>query len=150
MDESTNKWMLVGVGVMAVVILAFAVYFPLESRSRADASTQSADSGVQAGQGLFSQNCAACHGPNGEGLIGPALNSKQFLGEASDDMIRSLISTGIPGSKMGPFLQDYGGPLTAEEIHDIASYLRSLEKDAPDRPDWRDMLYQSTTTTSAG
>lgn len=150
MDESTNKWMLVGVGMMAVVILAFAVYFPLESHNRADASTQSADSSIAAGQDLFSQNCVGCHGKDATGLVGPALNSQQFLGSVSDDMIRSLISTGIPGSKMGPFLQDYGGPLTAEEIHDIADYLRSLEKNAPDRPDWRDMLYQSTTTTTGG
>jgi mono/diheme cytochrome c family protein len=92
----------------------------------------------------------ACHGENATGGIGPALNSQQFLGSASDDQIRSIISTGIPGSQMSSYLQEFGGPLTADEIHSIVGYLRSLEENAPDRPDWRDMLYGSTTTTAAG
>ncbi len=149
MDDSTNRWMLFGVGVMAVLVLVFAVYFPLESRSRADAQTGLSDSRVEAGQELFTKNCVACHGENAVGGIGPALNSQQFLGSVSDDQIRSIISTGIPGSQMSTYLDTYGGPLTAEEINQIAGYLRSLEKDAPDRPDWRDMLYGSTTTTAA-
>jgi mono/diheme cytochrome c family protein len=149
MDESTSLWMLVGVGVMAFLVLAFAVYFPLESRSRADASVQSADGGVAAGQDLFAKNCVACHGDNATGGIAPALNSKQFLNNVSDDQIRSIISTGIPGSQMAAWGQEYFGPFTAEQIHDVAAYLRSLEENAPDRPDWRDMLYGTTTTSAA-
>ncbi len=142
--------MLFGVGVMAVLLIVFAVYFALESGSRADAQSGLTDGRIQAGQELFTKNCMACHGENATGGIGPALNSQQFLGSASDDQIRSIISTGIPGSQMSSYLQEFGGPLTADEIHSIVGYLRSLEENAPDRPDWRDMLYGSTTTTAAG
>lgn len=141
--------MLFGIGVMAVVILALAVYTPLEPGSRNNDSTALTDSRIEQGQQIFAQNCVACHGQDATGGIGPALNSKQFLKSVSDDQIRSIISTGIPGSQMSAYLQDYGGPLTAEQINQIASYLRSLEENAPDRPDWRDMLYKSTTTTTA-
>lgn len=149
MDDSTSRWMLFGVGVMAVLLIVFAVYFALESRSRADAQSGLTDGRIQAGQELFTKNCMACHGENATGGIGPALNSQQFLGSASDDQIRSIISTGIPGSQMSSYLDTYGGPLTAEEINQIVGYLRSLEKNAPDRPDWRDMLYGSTTTAAS-
>jgi len=142
--------MLFGVGVMAVLLIVFAVYFALESGSRANAQTGLVDGRIQVGQELFTKNCMACHGENATGGIGPALNSQQFLGSASDDQIRSIISTGIPGSQMSSYLQEFGGPLTADEIHSIVGYLRSLEENAPDRPDWRDMLYGSTTTTAAG
>ena len=134
--------MLFGVGVMAVLLIVFAVYFALESGSRANAQTGLVDGRIQVGQELFTKNCMACHGENATGGIGPALNSQQFLG--------SIISTGIPGSQMSSYLQEFGGPLTADEIHSIVGYLRSLEENAPDRPDWRDMLYGSTTTTAAG
>jgi len=150
MDAVTGKWMLFGVGVMAVLLLAFAVYFPLENNKRALAKTDLVDARIEAGQALFSKNCAACHGANGEGLIGPALNSKQFLGSVTDDQIESIISTGVPGSQMSAYSQEYFGPLTSEEIGSLAAFLRSWEENAPDRPDWRDMLYQSSTTTTAG
>jgi mono/diheme cytochrome c family protein len=150
MDDATSRWMLFGVGVMAVLLIVFAVYFALESGSRANAQTGLVDGRIQVGQELFTKNCMACHGENATGGIGPALNSQQFLGSASDDQIRSIISTGIPGSQMSSYLQEFGGPLTADEIHSIVGYLRSLEENAPDRPDWRDMLYGSTTTTAAG
>jgi mono/diheme cytochrome c family protein len=149
MDTSTGKWMLFGVGVMAVLVLAFAVYFPLENSKRNQAKADLVDARIELGQQLFSQNCAACHGANGEGVIGPALNSQQFLSLVTDDQIRSIISTGIPGSQMSAYSQEFFGPLTEDQIDSIASYLRSWEENAPDRPDWRDMLYKATTTTAA-
>jgi hypothetical protein len=41
---------------------------------------------------------------------------------------------------MAAYSLDFGGPLTSEQVQSIVSYLRSLEADAPDRPDWRDMV----------
>jgi hypothetical protein len=38
---------------------------------------------------------------------------------------------------MGAYSLDFGGPLTLEQITAITTYLRSLEEDAPDDPDWR-------------
>jgi cytochrome c oxidase cbb3-type subunit 3 len=148
MDESTGRWMLFGIGLMAILVVAFAIYRPLEPSSRQREQTTLTDELVSGGQQLFATNCVACHGQDATGGIGPALNSKQFLGSVSDDQIRSIISTGVPGSQMSAYLQDYGGPLTADQIYAIASYLRSLEPNAPDRPDWRDMLYGTTTTTA--
>jgi mono/diheme cytochrome c family protein len=90
------------------------------------------------GEELFAGQCAACHGEEGlNGSIGPSLNSKQFLEAATDSQIISLVAVGVPGSQMGAYSIDFGGPLTLEQITGIATYLRSLEEDAPDNPDWR-------------
>ncbi len=41
---------------------------------------------------------------------------------------------------MSAYSLDYGGPLTSEQIQSVVTYIRSWEPDAPDRPDWRDMI----------
>jgi hypothetical protein len=38
---------------------------------------------------------------------------------------------------MTAWSQDFGGPLTAEQIRQLVAYLRSLEPNAPSVPDWR-------------
>ena len=39
---------------------------------------------------------------------------------------------------MSAYSQDFGGPLTGEQIKALAIYIWSWEPDAPDRPEWRD------------
>ena len=82
------------------------------------------------GSHLFQLNCSSCHGLNGEGGIGPALNSIQFLQASSDEQTELLISVGVPGSQMSAYSLDFGGPFTQEQIVALTTYLRSLEPDA--------------------
>ena len=39
---------------------------------------------------------------------------------------------------MRAFSQDFGGPLTSEQIKAVTTYLRSWEDEAPDNPNWRE------------
>lgn len=52
------------------------------------------------GRGLYSGMCANCHGEDGEGGIGIALNSPTFLGIATDDFLAESIIHGRPGTAM--------------------------------------------------
>ena len=61
----------------------------------------------------------------------------QFLQSSTDDQTRLLISVGVPGTPMGAYSQDHGGPLTSEQIRAVTAHIRSWEDDAPDLPDWR-------------
>jgi len=137
LEESTNKWMIWGLVFMAIMILIFPLYLWLEPTTRADALATQNENLAAEGSELFTQNCTSCHGPNGEGGVGPALNSQQFLATTKDAQISSLISVGIPGSLMAAYSVDYGGPLTSEQIRAITAHLRLWEEDAPDNPDWR-------------
>ncbi len=137
LEQSTNKWMVWGLVFMIVMIVGFVVYLFLEPTGRADALEAHEATLTAMGSELYELNCASCHGADGEGGIGPALNSQEFLTAATDDQITALISVGIPGSLMSAYLLEFGGPLTAEEIDGLTTYLRSWEEDAPEVPDWR-------------
>ena len=140
LEQSTNKWMAWGVGIMLAMALIFPVYRFFEPSNR-DADRE-AQLGFLAEQGaeLFTSNCTSCHGIEGSGETAPALNSMQFLEAANDVQISALIAVGVPGSQMSAYSLDFGGSLTLEQIEAITTYLRGLEKDAPDFPEWRDPL----------
>lgn len=140
LQRSTNKVMAVG----AVLLFAMALVFPLyrwtEPNNRDSAREQQLTDLAAEGASVWQFNCSSCHGLNGEGLIGPALNSKQFLQSATDAQATLLISVGVPGSQMSAYSLDHGGPLTSEQIKSVVTFIRSWEPDAPDNPDWRAML----------
>ena len=139
-EESTNRVMVWG----AVLMLAMAAIFPLyrwfEPDAREGARALQLNSLETAGESVWSLNCASCHGLNGEGGIGPALNSQQFLQSANNAQIDQLIAVGVPGSQMSAYSQDFGGPLTSEQIKSVTVFIRSWEPDAPDNPEWRAMM----------
>lgn len=137
LERSTDKWMISGLVVMVILILGFLFYSWFEPAARADSLEEHEASLVAQGADLYSLNCGSCHGPQGEGGVGPGLNSQQFLAATVDDQVKGLISTGIPGSLMAAYSLDFGGPLTLEEIDALTAYMRSWEETAPDNPDWR-------------
>ena len=138
LDRDTNRWMLWGVVFLAAMVLAFPFYRWFEPANREDARETVQQSLAAQGQDLYSLNCASCHGLNGEGGIGPALNSKEFLQASTDEQTQLLIAVGVPGSQMNAYSLDYGGPLTSEQIKALATFIRTWEEDAPSRPDWRE------------
>ena len=94
------------------------------------------------GKKLFADFCVQCHGDAGSGgkgtgvtfsrkrdlpIIAPALNNAGFLAAASDVMIRDTITLGREGTPMTSMLV---AGLSEEDIDDIVSYIRSLEKTA--------------------
>ena len=139
LEAETNRWMMWGLYLMAALVLAFPLYRLVEPSNREDAREANLASLAEEGASIWSFNCAACHGLEGEGLTAPALNSQQFLSQATNQQIELLVSVGVPGTQMGAYALDHGGPLTSEQIRSVTIYLRSLEENAPDRPDWRDV-----------
>ena len=137
LEASTNRVMLIGGALLIAMALIFPLYRWFEPAGREANREAHLDSLAESGQELWGFNCASCHGLNGEGGVGPALNSRQFLQAAADDQIELLTAVGVPGSQMGAYSQDFGGPLTTEQIKALRIYIRSWEETAPDRPDWR-------------
>ncbi len=93
------------------------------------------------GKKLYAQYCAHCHGANGEGghgtgvtfsrprdlpIMPPALNNPGFLAAASDEMIKRTLLEGRAGTPMISFLKV---GLKEQDIDDIVSYIRSMEKE---------------------
>jgi mono/diheme cytochrome c family protein len=137
LQASTDKWMRWGVVLMGALVLAFPLYRWTEPAARDDARAKQLSALAVDGQALYTQNCSSCHGVDGEGGSGPALNSKQFLSVSSDAQVEHLVSVGVPGTLMAAWSQDFAGSLTIQQIRALAVYLRSWEDGAPDVPDWR-------------
>ncbi len=140
LESRTNRWMIAGLVLMLIGVLAFPIYRVYEPIQRAQAAEQTQMNLALAGESLWSSTCASCHGAFGQGVDAPALNSVQFLTIASDEQILSIASSGVPGTEMSAYGQQFGGPLTQEQLVSVVACIRSWEDTAPDRPDWRDML----------
>jgi mono/diheme cytochrome c family protein len=74
---------------------------------------------------LFSENCTACHGPEGRGGAAIALASPVYLAIADDASIRKVIAQGVPGTAMPAFAQSAGGMLTDAQIDVLTKEIRS-------------------------
>lgn len=87
------------------------------------------------GRLLFVQNCAMCHGEQGQGVRGSNLN-KAFASINPQQFVRATVSQGVSGTAMPAWGQAAGGPLTEGEIDDISAYIITLgaQKPAPTAP----------------
>lgn len=73
-------------------------------------------------------NCAGCHGTNGGGSIGPPLRDADWIYGNDPASIFQSIGQGRPNG-----MPAFGGKLPDEQIWQIARYVRSLAKDAPEQ-----------------
>ena len=79
---------------------------------------------------LFDENCAVCHGQNGEGRVGARL-AKNWSSIRPDLTVRAIISQGV-GQVMPSWSQAHGGPLTDDDIDDIVAFVLTLPHPAID------------------
>lgn len=118
--------------VLSLAILAsFQIYILREPARIQLNQVADREAAVRAGDGLYAENCAACHGEQGEGLAGPPLNSGELLRTTPDGVLFSLIRTGVPGTNMPAWGQVYGGPFTDEQVDQLTSFIRAWEPTAP-------------------
>ena len=79
-----------------------------------------------AAKGLFGDNCAACHGTGGVGLVGlfPNLADDDWLWGGKSAEIQNSINDGRIG-----YMPDFADSFTEKELDDVASYVLSLSTD---------------------
>ncbi len=73
---------------------------------------------------LYSQNCAACHGPNGQNGPSIDLANPEYQALVDDATLRKWISGGMPGTEMPAFAQSAGGMLTDEQVNALIAGMR--------------------------
>ena len=78
------------------------------------------------GASFYDQNCAVCHGPNGEGRVGANL-SKDWPSIRPDLTVRNIIVSGVTGTAMPAWSQANGGPLSEVEIDALVNYILSWQ-----------------------
>ena len=84
------------------------------------------DAQGQLGAQVYVENCAVCHGADGEGRVGATL-SKDWPSIRPDLVALDTIAKGVEGSPMPAWGQEYGGPLSDEEIVAVVFYILSWQ-----------------------
>jgi len=81
------------------------------------------------GRRVYESVCAGCHGAEGRGGEGPALNNKILLASATDTYLVETVSRGRRGTAMRSFLSPspVQPTLSRGDIEAVVAYLRSLE-----------------------
>ncbi|MEO6682645.1 MAG: cbb3-type cytochrome c oxidase N-terminal domain-containing protein [Ginsengibacter sp.] len=84
-------------------------------------------SDLAAGQTIFVAACAACHGVDGGGIVGPNLTDEYWLNGGSMKDIFRTIKYGVPEKGMKSWKDDY----SPKQIAQISSYIHSLQGTKP-------------------
>ncbi len=79
---------------------------------------------MKQGHEIYTAKCSACHGPQGEGLIGPNLTDNFWVsGKGSRVDILGVINQGVPAKGMPA----WGEQITEGELVAVAAYVTSLK-----------------------
>lgn len=79
------------------------------------------------GAARYEKSCAACHGAQGQGLIGPNLTDDRWIHGGSVEQVFQSIAKGWPAKGMPP----WGRAVSPEELSALVSYVRSLQGSNP-------------------
>lgn len=79
---------------------------------------------------LYAQNCAACHGADGGGTVGPNLTDEYWLHGGSIQDVFKVIKYGVQEKGMIP----WQGKLSPEEMQKMASFVLTLQGTTPASP----------------
>ncbi len=85
---------------------------------------------LSAGKNNFVQMCAACHGKEGQGGVGPNLTDDYWINGGSMSDIFKTIKYGKPEKGMKSWQDDY----SPVQIAQLASYIKSLRGTNPPNP----------------
>jgi cytochrome c oxidase cbb3-type subunit 3 len=85
---------------------------------------------VDEGARLYADNCAVCHGDDGQGRVGATL-AKDWPSIRPDLRVKTTIENGIIGSPMVAWSQANGGPLTEEQIDALVAFILTWETGGP-------------------
>ena len=75
---------------------------------------------IEFGARLFTEQCAACHGEDGDAVAGVNLKSGKFKNAVTDPQLRTVITTGFPNAGMPAF------SLNPSELTGLVAYLRNM------------------------
>ena len=81
---------------------------------------------LELGARLFAENCAVCHGVDGQGRVGAAL-SQNWPSVRPDLTVKTIIERGVPGSLMPAWSEAYNGPLNTNEIDALVAFILSWQ-----------------------
>jgi len=130
--EDYTSLIALGLGLALVMLVGLGLYWLGDSSRLESAAAGLRQGRIERGGEIYAGQCAGCHGMQGEGGVGPALQDRAVLKNTPDEIFFSVIRSGVPNTQMPSWSVDFGGPLTDEDIHDVVAYIRAWEATAPE------------------
>jgi len=81
---------------------------------------------------LYAENCAGCHGADGNNGAAIAMNNPVYLAIIDDASMRRVIANGVPNTAMPPFATSAGGSLTDKQVGILIDGIRKSWAQAAD------------------
>ncbi len=104
----------------------------------AAARRNSLEASASIGRTLYQANCTMCHGPRGEGDLGPSLATQEFLALADNGYLYETLSEGRPGTGMPAWRR-----MSSADVASLIRFIRTWQtvpaRNLPDQPlhgDW--------------
>lgn len=108
-----------GAGGISIETVKVDYSVPLENKADLDKGAK-----------VYATNCAVCHLAEGQGLVGPNLTDEYWIHGGSFEDIMRIINTGVIEKGMIA----WKGQLSANQIHQVASYITTLVGTNPPNP----------------
>lgn len=113
-------------GIILLLAVVIAGYLTSPVLAQEDVDQEKLDRGAQ----MYQENCAVCHGSDGQGRVGATLN-QNWPSIRPDLTVKSIITNGIPGTLMPAWSVVNGGPLSETQIDDLVYFILSWQNGLP-------------------
>jgi cytochrome c oxidase cbb3-type subunit III len=87
-------------------------------------------SAISAGKEIFTKNCVACHGANGEGGVGPNFTDEFWIHGGGIKNIFKVVTNGVPAKGM----ISWKSQLSPKQIQQVGSYILTFQGTKPANP----------------
>lgn len=129
---NTSKQINAMIALLLLLLLLVGLYTIYDPFRAEETEARTRDEIAERAAHTFARNCRQCHGNDGEGRIGPALNPevrannsalRQFANpnqlKENEQIVKNTLQCGRIGTIMPPWSQDQGGGLNDEQIRQL-------------------------------
>jgi mono/diheme cytochrome c family protein len=116
---------LIGLLATQVIVFALAFYMVNEPQRVVNAQSDILEVQLDSAMTLYAENCAVCHGLNGEGIgANPALNNPALATMPFEEIVK-VIARGRYATAMPAWSKKDGGPLSDYQIDELTALIQS-------------------------
>jgi len=129
MNKSNNRSyrveIMLGLLGTAIIVFAFAFYIASEPKRIVESQGKILNVQLNDAMTLYAENCAVCHGLNGEGIgATPPLNAPSLQAMPYDEIFKT-IARGRFETAMPAWSEEDGGPLSDYQIGELVALIES-------------------------
>ncbi|MEJ5225053.1 MAG: c-type cytochrome [Anaerolineales bacterium] len=127
MNASRVRLIEILIGLLATQVIVFGLAFYIANEPQRILAAQQTILNTQLDNAmtLYAENCAVCHGLNGEGIgATPPLNNSALAAMPFDDLFK-IIARGRYDTAMPAWSKDEGGPLSNYQISELVALIQS-------------------------